>query len=152
MEEINSTTKRWREVRKSANLSQPQFAEILRTTQAAISLIESGKTKNPSVDTVNKLFKAFTSLSKVWFFDGTGPMYISQGRNHVSDILQQKDILELPEHMQLDPILKEYFEKIRAYVAMQQDRIQKLENEKTNLEKDKIFLQDMIRKKQAVDY
>jgi transcriptional regulator with XRE-family HTH domain len=149
---INETTKRWREVRKSVNMSQPQFAEVLDTTQAAISLIESGRTKNPSVDTINRLFKAFPTLSKTWFFDGTGPMYVTKTKSNVSQILDADDLLDLPDTYKFDPVLKEYLMKIKSVVAMQEDRINKLEQEKEALQKDKDFLQQMIRHRQEVTY
>lgn len=147
MEEFNATTRWWREVRKASKLSQPQFAEVLETTQASISMIETGKTKNPSVDMVNKLFKAFPDLSKVWFFDGVGPMYSPKKKSRVDEILDGEDILALPEIYRYEPVMKEYFERIRALVAMQQDKINTLEIDKAALEEDKRFLQSMLKGK-----
>lgn len=146
MDSINNTTKRWREIRKAYKLSQPQFAEILQTTQAAVSLIESGKTKNPSIETINRLFKAFPDLSRSWFFDGQGPMIIPRTKNLVEEILDSAKNIELPENYRNDPMLSEYVSKVRTLVAAQKDRIERLEMEVSRLENDKSFLQSLLMK------
>lgn len=146
MSEIHTTTKRWKEVRKAYKYSQPEFAKALDTTQAAISLIESGKTKNPSVDTINRLFLAFPDLSKDWFFNGSGPMLIPKTKNLITEILESDKNLEIPDAHRNDPVLKEYFSKVRTLVASLQDRNNRLLMDISRLEKDKEFLQMLLSK------
>lgn len=140
--ETNPITKRWREIRKAIKLSQPEMAEIIGTTQAAISLIESGKTKNPSSDIINKLFKAFPQLSREWFFDGTGSMFDVKSKALVSSFLLDEELFEIPQNYRHDPVLKEYMTKLKTLVASQQEKIEKLEQ-------DKMFLQGLVQKQTA---
>lgn len=150
MQEINATTKRWKEVRKAYKLSQPELAELLNTTQAAISLIESGKTKNPSIETINRLFKVFPDLNRNWFFDGVPPMITKKTQSLVEDILNVDKNISLPEGYENDPTLSEYVQKVRTLVTAQKDQIQKLEMEVSRLQQDKNFLQQLLMKENAV--
>lgn len=140
--ETNPITKRWREIRKAIKMSQPEMAEILGTTQAAISLIESGKTKNPSSDIINKLFKAFPQLSREWFFDGTGSMFDLKSKMMITNFLLDEEIFDLPDNYGHDPVLKEYMARLKTIVASMHDKIEKLEQ-------DKSYLQTLLTKQHA---
>lgn len=129
------THKKWKEIRTFYNLSQPDFAKKLDTTQAAISMIESGKTKNPSVDLTSRLFKAFPDINTNWFFNKDEVMLKSVA--HKRNISLVQDEFSLPESYHNDLVLIEYEKRIRSH-------IESLKREIKSLEKDKSFLQNLV--------
>lgn len=71
--------KRVAEVRKTANLTQGEFAEKLGLTRNFISLIENGN-RIPSDRTISDICREF-SVNEKWLRTGEGEMFIQLSRD-----------------------------------------------------------------------
>lgn len=120
---------KFKSIRKHYRLSQPEFAEKLHTTQAAISLIESGKTKNPSMETLNRLVRTFPDLNPDWLLNDIGSMLKSSG-NRKAESVGKNEELSIPTSFRQEAILLEYEKKVKVYVNFLLEKIQKLEEDK----------------------
>tara|TARA_R110002020_G_scaffold36695_4_gene110446 strand:+ start:3546 stop:3956 length:411 start_codon:yes stop_codon:yes gene_type:complete len=130
---MNEIKDKWRKIRKNYNLSQPQLAKALNTTQAAISLIESGRTKNPSVDLVHRLLVSFPDINPNWLMNDEGKMLKSETLNDSNS--RPKDEFTLPERFQNDPMLIEYEKRMRSISNGLKKEIKKLEQDKEFFQK-----------------
>lgn len=107
----NSIGQRFRELRKSLNLTQSKFAESIGIKQSSISQVETGG--NPDVDTVVKIGITY-NIDMNWLLLGIGSMY--KGIN-IGDRALQDEIIRLTT------LTEEY-----------QDQILMLVRDKKNLE------------------
>jgi transcriptional regulator with XRE-family HTH domain len=62
---------------KEYRLHSSDFAEKIGVSRGAISHILSERNK-PSIDTIDKILKAFPDISKSWLRDGEGPMFVNK--------------------------------------------------------------------------
>ena len=141
MENLNNNVNlRFKEVRRLLKLSQPEFAEKLGMTQAAVSMIESGKTKNPSIEIIDRLVRAYPQVNVSWLFSGEGKIFKTNQASEPSKTKKEKSKypeFNLPSDFRDIPVLKEYETKVKSIFELQNERIEALES-------DKAFLQNLL--------
>lgn len=96
---------RLKQIRKSQNLSQKQFAELLSLSQNYISYLEKG-VRDLNDRVINEICKEF-NINKEWFLTGKGEMF--------NDILDSFDI-EDKEIKEFVKLFLESDEETRIYI------------------------------------
>ena len=105
---------RLKELRKSLNMTQEQFADNLKLSRNYIAQIELGS-KNPSDRTIFDICRVY-HVSEEWLRTGAGDMYSlaeDQTAAIVSDLLEEDSPMNrlilsvLDRYRQLDPVSRE---------------------------------------------
>lgn len=124
--------RRLRQFRKTMGLTQTEFAQQVKVTQANLSMLEKNSTQTPSGSLITNIISAFPDLNLNWWFFGEGEMLRSD---------EMKRLDNAPEDVKA--VLKEV-DKLRR-------RTELLELQLSSSEKEKLFLQKLLLKDKEVD-
>ena len=81
---------RLKQLRKSLDLTQQEFADKIGSTQNLITNYESGR-RNPSNSVINNICKTF-NVSETWLRTGEGEMFLETGEDELREIARSRGL------------------------------------------------------------
>ena len=81
---------RLKQLRKSLDLTQQEFADRIGSTQNLITNYESGR-RNPSNSVINNICKTF-NVSETWLRTGEGEMFLKTGEDELREIARSRGL------------------------------------------------------------